>query len=61
MLRQRYRRQVIFMPGFTRMKSGSSLLRANSSKRRLGEPSTLDIPQAPAGSSGRDGASKAGN
>lgn len=45
MLQRRYRRQVIFMPGFTRMKAGSSLIRGSSgSNRGRREPSTVDAP-----------------
>ena len=47
MLHERYRRRLVFMPGFKRLKSDSSLIRA-SAKRR--EPSTIDAP-TPAGSS----------
>jgi hypothetical protein len=46
-LQQRYRRQVVFLPGFTRMKPGSSLVRSGSSpsgRPRTGEPSTVDAP-----------------
>jgi hypothetical protein len=42
MLHQHYRRQVIFMPGFTRLKTGSSLIR--SSGKRSHDPSTIDEP-----------------
>jgi hypothetical protein len=38
---QRYRRQVIFMPGFTRLKAGSSLIRGGNGPR---DPSTIDEP-----------------
>lgn len=50
MLHRRYRRQIVFMPGFTRLKTGSSLIRTNSgsSNRPRGEPSTIDAP--PSGS-----------
>jgi hypothetical protein len=41
-LHQRYRRQVVFMPGFTRLKSNSSLLRSGP----RAEPSTVDAPPA---------------
>jgi hypothetical protein len=47
MLQQRYRRQVVFLPGFARMKPGSSLVRGGSSpspRPRAGEPSTVDAP-----------------
>jgi hypothetical protein len=45
MLQRRYRRQLVFMPGFTRLKPGSSLVRAGSSNRPR-EPSTVDVPPA---------------
>jgi hypothetical protein len=40
MMQKRYRRQVVFMPGFTRLKAGSSLARAAA--KRPTEPSTVD-------------------
>jgi hypothetical protein len=40
-LHRRYRRQVVFLPGFRRRKSGSSLVRAGARRR---EPSTVDEP-----------------
>jgi len=43
MLHERYRRQVVFMPGFTRVKSGSSLIRPGISNRKR-EVSTVDDP-----------------
>jgi hypothetical protein len=43
MLHERYRRQVVFMPGFTRVKPGSSLIRPGSSNRKR-EVSTVDEP-----------------
>jgi hypothetical protein len=43
MLHQRYRRQVLFLPGFTRVKAGSSLI-GSSGHRPHGEPSTIDAP-----------------
>jgi hypothetical protein len=52
MLHQRYRRQVVFLPNFTRAKSGSSLMRGSSNssgpRPRL-EPSTVDLPASPEG------------
>jgi hypothetical protein len=42
LLHRRYRRQVVFMPGFTRLKAGSSLIRKGSSNQQRGEPSTVD-------------------
>jgi hypothetical protein len=44
-LHQRYRRQVVFLPSFTRLKQGSSLERANSFPPSR-EPSTVDAPPA---------------
>jgi hypothetical protein len=46
---QRYRRQVVFMPGFSRVSTGSSVISAGSSQRRR-EPSTIDGPLPGAGS-----------
>jgi hypothetical protein len=40
-LHRRSRRQVVFLPGFTRAKSGSSLIRA---EKPMPSPSTLDEP-----------------
>ena len=45
MLQERYRRQVVFMPGFTRLKSNSSLVRAGTGRPR--EPTTVDAPATP--------------
>lgn len=42
---QRYRRQIIFLPSFSRSRAGSSLIRKSSSHRpQSGEPSTVDAP-----------------
>ncbi|MCS6851426.1 MAG: hypothetical protein NZ700_09705 [Gemmataceae bacterium] len=41
-LQQRYRRQLMFMPGFTRLKGGSSLIRGGAAARSTSEPSTVD-------------------
>jgi len=46
MLQQRYRRRVIFMPGFTRLKTGSSIIRTGSNNRPR-DPSTIDEPKPP--------------
>jgi hypothetical protein len=48
MLHERYRRQIIFLPSFSRSRSSSSVLRPGS--KPLGEPSTVDVAP-PAGSS----------
>jgi len=54
LLHQRYRRQVVFLPGFKRTKGGSALLHSGSSNRpRAGEPSTVDAPPPVLGSSHR--------
>jgi hypothetical protein len=44
LLHRRYRRRVVFMPGFTRVKTGSSLVRGGSSGQRPRETSTVDAP-----------------
>ncbi|HTU92521.1 MAG TPA: hypothetical protein VMF69_20740 [Gemmataceae bacterium] len=42
---QRYRRQIVFLPSFSRGRASSSLIRKNSSHRpQSGEPSTVDAP-----------------
>ena len=48
MVQERYRRQVVFIPGFTRLKPGSSLVRTGKSSKRPRETSTIDAP-APSG------------
>ncbi len=49
LLHRRYRRRLVFMPGFTRLKSGSSLIRPGSShSRSRGEPTTVDAAAAAA-------------
>jgi hypothetical protein len=42
LLHRQYRRQVVFMPGFTRLKAGSSLVRSGAGRSR--DPSTIDAP-----------------
>lgn len=45
LMHQRYRRQIVFLPSFSRSPSGSSLIRKSSSNRQpSGEPSTVDAP-----------------
>jgi hypothetical protein len=50
LVQHRYRRQLVFMPGFSRLAPGSSIVRnattPSSSQRRRGDPSTVDGPQA---------------
>src|SRR5205085_10575570 len=54
---ERYRRQIVFIPGFARLKTGSSLIRGSSAPRasRPREASTVDSPASssvhPAGAS----------
>jgi hypothetical protein len=43
LLHERYRRQIIFLPSFSRPRTGSSLSRAEAA-RPNGEPSTVDAP-----------------
>lgn len=46
MLHRHYHRQLVFLPGFTRVKAGaSSLLREGPATRTRGEPSTVDVPR----------------
>jgi hypothetical protein len=43
-LHQRYRRQVVFLPSFKRVKGGASSLVHNGNSRSRREPSTVDAP-----------------
>lgn len=50
LMHRRYRRQIVFLPSFSRGRAGSSLLRKSSSHRPpSGEPSTVDAPPPAAG------------
>lgn len=50
LMHERYRRQIVFLPSFSRGKAGSSLVRKNPSRRpQAGEPSTVDAPPPSAG------------
>jgi hypothetical protein len=56
LLHRRYRRKLMFMPGFSRIKTGSAVVRGSvasgaRSDRPNGEPSTVDIPKPTVGSS----------
>ena len=51
-LHERYRRQIIFLPSFSRAHTGSSLLRKEPI-RPHGEPSTVDAPRQPGSSINR--------
>jgi|GEM_PF-2011002 hypothetical protein len=45
LMHQRYRRQIVFLPSFSRGRAGSSLIRKSPSPRPpSGEPSTVDAP-----------------
>jgi hypothetical protein len=55
MVQKRYRRQLVFMPGFTRLKAGSSMVRAGSGTTRPTEPSTVDKQPAAEGAQPRTG------
>jgi hypothetical protein len=45
LMHERYRRQIVFLPSFSRGRAGSSLIRKNASNRPpSGEPSTVDAP-----------------
>jgi hypothetical protein len=58
LVHERYRRRVIFLPSFSRARTGSSLQRRREGEgnaARPGEPSTVDAPR-PAGSSVERGA-----
>ena len=50
LLHQRYRRQMLFMPGFTRMRKGSSISQREAPVGR--ETSTIDAGVAPVGKMG---------
>lgn len=54
LLQRRYRRQVVFLPGFTRLKGNSSLIRGGRGRT---EPSTVDEPPLSAGSQRQRGSS----
>ncbi len=53
LLHERYRRQIVFLPSFSRGRSGSSMLRGSSASRPTGEPSTVDVPRPAAGSAAK--------
>jgi hypothetical protein len=43
LLKESYRRRLVFMPGFARVKNNSSLIRSGNANNRR-EPSTIDAP-----------------
>jgi hypothetical protein len=57
LLHERYRRQVIFLPSFSRTRSSTQ--RREAEAARAGEPSTVDVPR-PAGSSASSRAKEEG-
>ncbi|MFO0879013.1 MAG: hypothetical protein U0840_16845 [Gemmataceae bacterium] len=44
-LHERYRRQIVFLPSFTRTRTDSSLVRGEPQRPPHGEPSTVDVPR----------------
>jgi hypothetical protein len=52
LMHQRYRRQIVFLPSFSRGRAGSSLLRRSALRPPNVEPSTVDAPPPHSGSSG---------
>jgi hypothetical protein len=48
LIQERYRRQLVFMPGFVRPKTGSTMMRSNSANQRPREASTVDAQTAAA-------------
>jgi hypothetical protein len=57
LLHRRYRRRVVFMPGFTRVKAGSSLVRGAAPPRPR-DPSTIDAAPGPNASAQGAGSAK---
>lgn len=58
---ERYRRQLVFIPGFTRLKVGSSLIRNGRSSKRPREASTIDAPARASSAPGVAGAESSGS
>jgi hypothetical protein len=46
---EHYRRQVVFLPSFSRAAPSSSLVRGGSDRGPMAEPSTVDVPHAQSG------------
>jgi hypothetical protein len=51
LLHERYRRQIVFLPSFSRARSGSSLTRPHVPTGPPSEPSTVDVSPRQHGSS----------
>jgi len=60
LLQEKYRRQLVFLPGFTRAKPNSTIVRSNSAQRPR-EASTVDAPPGAPGSATRSAGSQAGS
>jgi hypothetical protein len=60
LLQEKYRRQLVFLPGFTRARPNSTIVRSNSAPRPR-EASTVDAPPVAQGSSTRSAGSQAGS
>jgi hypothetical protein len=61
LLQRRYRRQVVFMPGFTRGRGSAALSRGSSANQRPREISTVDAPAGPGSSISRPAGSAKGS
>lgn len=59
-LQEKYRRQLVFLPGFTRAKPSSTIVRPGSGQRPR-EASTVDAPPGALGSSAKTAGSQAGS
>jgi hypothetical protein len=60
LVQERYRRQLVFMPGFTRTKAGSTITRTNSAKV-LREASTVDAPPGAAEDAAKEPSTPSGS
>jgi hypothetical protein len=61
LLQERYRRQLVFLPGFVRAKPTSTLSRGSSGKRPREGGSTIDAPAAGPSSASTPASSQAGS
>jgi hypothetical protein len=60
LMQERYRRQLVFLPGFTRAKQSSTIVRSNAAKRPR-EASTVDAPPGSHGAPSNSAGSQAGS
>jgi hypothetical protein len=61
LLQEKYRRQLVFLPGFTRAKPNSTIVRSSSAAKRPREASTVDAPPGAPGSVTKSAGSQAGS